>query len=197
MTDALEGAPTPDTPADEGPDDVATGPSSVARIVEWLVVIVGSLALALALRAWVVQSFSIPSESMEETLLVGDRLLVEKVSYRFGDPSHGDVVVFSRPPDVPGPTDDLIKRIIGLGGDVIEGRDSVVYRNGDALDEPYLDDGFFGDFGPITVPDGHMFVMGDNRDESLDSRVFGPLSTDLIVGRAFVKTWPLDRLGGL
>jgi signal peptidase I len=138
---------------------------------------------------------------MEPTLDVGDRVLVNKLSYDLHDVNRGDVVVFELPPDQVGPDGikDLIKRVVGLPGEVIESRDGVVFIDGHRLDEPYLPEN--GPTGPPierqTIPEGHVFVLGDNRDNSADSRARGPVSIDTIVGRAFVLVWPLGDLGSL
>ncbi|MFV0256918.1 MAG: signal peptidase I [Acidimicrobiales bacterium] len=173
--------------------------SAVTRnALEWAVVLVGAVLVALLIRLLVFQAFYIPSESMESTLMTNDRVLVNKISYRLHDVNRGDVVVFVRPENDPGEIRDLIKRVIGLPGETIEGRDNAIYIDGLRLDEPYLDPGVtIDDFGPLRVPEGQVFVMGDNRAQSADSRVFGPIDTDRIVGRAFVLIWPLGRFGSL
>lgn len=173
--------------------------SAVTRnALEWAVVIVGAVLVALLLRATVFQAFYIPSESMETTLLVNDRVLVNKVGYRIGDIERGDVVVFVRPDDQPGEVRDLIKRVIALPGETILATEGQVYINERLLDEPYLDAGTStNDFGPVVVPEDHIFVMGDNRGESFDSRGFGAVSQDRVVGRAFVLFWPFNRAGAL
>ncbi len=135
---------------------------------------------------------------METTLLVGDHVVVDKLTYRFSDIDRFDIVVFDRPSGLPSEYDELIKRVIGLPGDTVEGHDGAVYVNGEALDEPYLDEGVtILDFAPVVVPEGELFMMGDNRNRSSDSRVFGPIDVDTVVGQARVRYWPLDRLGGL
>ncbi len=168
------------------------------NLVEWALAVGGALLVAWAIQAFLVQAFVIPSASMEPTLTDRDRVLVNK---RHGRIERGDVVVFNRPPgmELDG-VDDLIKRVIGVEGDVVEGRDGTVYVNEVPADEPYLADGATTDeFGPIVVPDDHLFVMGDNRVTamSLDSRYFGPIHQDLVVGRAFAIVWPLSRWSGL
>jgi signal peptidase I len=170
--------------------------SPVRNAIEWLLVIGGALLVALVIKAFLFQAFYIPSESMEPTLEVGDRVLVNKLSYDLHDVNRGDIIVFHRPPDEPpSEIDDLIKRVVGLPGDTIEGRGGTVYVNGTALAEPYLPEGTVTDpFAPVQVPEDQVFVMGDNRGDSRDSRVFGPIDQDLIVGRAFVTVWPLGRL---
>ena len=186
------------------------------------VLIVIAFAIALLLKSFVLQAFFIPSASMENTLMVGDRVLVEKVSYRFSDPDRGDVVVFERESVVPAeddedsvfekigdsfrslfgfPTDgaqDFIKRVVAVGGDTVEGRDGVVFVNGEQIDEPYLEEGVeTSSFGPVEVPEDHIFVMGDNRSNSEDSRSIGPIEVDAVVGRAFVLIWPPSDFGTL
>lgn len=171
---------------------------------EYVEALAVALVLALIIRTFVVQAFKIPSESMVETLLVGDHLLVSKFSYgvklpfmdkaiiKTGDPQHGDVIVFEYPEnrDL-----DYIKRIIGLPGDVIELKSNVLYRNGQVVDEPYKRvepspmGGNRSTFGPITVPADKYFVMGDNRDHSQDSRYWGFVPREYIRGKAWVIYW--------
>jgi signal peptidase I len=180
-------------------EDFVDQTSVVTRnALEWAVVLVGAVLVALVLRALVFQAFYIPSESMESTLLVDDRVLVNKVSYHLHDVHRGDVVVFERPEYEAGEIRDLIKRVIALPGETLEIRGNSVYIDGKRLVEPYVDEGtVMEDHGPIVVPDGHLFMMGDNRDESQDSRWFGPIDQDLVVGRAFVLFWPVNRAGSL
>jgi signal peptidase I len=173
-------------------------------VAEWALVIGGALLVALVVRTFLVQAFWIPSASMEPTLQEGDRVLVNKLSYDLHDVRHGDVIVFERPDepsDVPHPENeipDLIKRVIGLPGDIIEARDGVVYINDERIDEPYLaPDTPTTDLPRQEVPDGHLFVMGDNRTNSHDSRKFGAIDESSIVGRAFLRIYPLDDIGGL
>ena len=181
------------------------------------VLVVIAFVIALLLKTFVLQAFYIPSASMETTLRIGDRVLVEKLSYRLGDPDRGDVVVFEKDlggalpveeeePSVIGrigdafkglfgfPTgtqQDFIKRVIAVGGDSVEGRDGVVFVNNREIDEPYLDPGVeTSSFGPVDVPEGTIFVMGDNRNNSDDSRNFGPVPVDTVVGRGFLLIWP-------
>ncbi len=182
------------------PTVVVTRPrSGLKTALEWVVVIGGALVVAFLIKTFLFQAFYIPSESMEPTLIERDRVIVNKLSYRLHDVNRGDLVVFDRPPNEP-PTEveELIKRVIALGGETIEGRDGEIYIDGRLLVEPYLKvPASSGSFGPVTVPEGHVFVMGDNRTNSRDSRIFGPIDEDLIVGRAFVRVWPLGRLAFL
>ncbi len=176
--------------------------------IEWALVIVGALAIAFTLRATSFQVFYIPSGSMEPTLQVGDRVVVNQWSYRLHDVNRGDIVVFGRPEgeNAVG-VKDLIKRVIGLPGETVTITDNHVLINGVPLDEPYLPPGTKTDgtgtpvpcdpAHPCHIPDGQVWVMGDNRTNSSDSRFFGPIPESKIVGRAFVRLWPLGRLGGL
>jgi len=133
---------------------------------------------------------------MLPTLEKQDRVLVNKLSYRLHKVNRGDVVVFERPPNEAGVIRDLIKRVVGLPGDTVEGKDGRVFVNGKALREPYLAAaGSTSTFGPEKIPSGRIWVMGDNRGNSADSRVFGSISTSSVVGRAFIRVWPLNALG--
>ena len=160
--------------------------------IEWGVLIVAALVLAIVIKTFLFQAFYIPSESMVPTLKVGDRVLVNKLSYDLHDVHRGDIVVFKAPPAAQsGNIDDLVKRVVGLPGDTLEARDGHVYVNGKRLDESYLPDGTRTDNLPVTkVPAGHIFMMGDNRPESRDSRYFGPIKESSIIGRVFVRIWP-------
>lgn len=172
--------------------------------VEWVAVIVVALLVALGIRQFLFQPFWIPTGSMENTLVAGDRVLVNKAAYRFHDIRRGDVVVFKRPDNwaVEQTVKDLIKRVIGIPGDEVTIRDCSVYVDGRRLVEPYVDDRCTepasevvdpdGD-GTFSVPDGMVFVMGDNRTGSSDSRVNGFVPEDDVVGRAFVVMWPLKH----
>ena len=157
--------------------------------------------MALLIRTFLFQAYEIPSPSMVNTLNVGDRVLVNKLAYKFHDIHRGDVVVFKRPPGEPDPKiKDLIKRVIGLPGETLVFKDCSVFIGGKKLDEPYVDQQCTdppqtvvdpdGD-GSITVPDGMLFVMGDNRGGSFDSRYFGAITEHSVVGRAFVIMWPV------
>jgi signal peptidase I len=166
-------------------------------LIEWLVVLVVALGVAVGMRTFVVQTFFIPSGSMEPTLNIGDRILVDKLSYHLHSVHRGDIIVFARPPGEtlePG-VNDLVKRVIGLPGETISGQDGQVYINGKPLAEPWLPKGVVtGNFSPVKIPKGYFFVMGDNRDFSSDSRVFGPISGSLIVGRVVMRIWPLSHI---
>ena len=189
--DAIE-APSSDTPAEE-----STGQALIRNLLEWVLVLVFAIVIALVVRSYLFQSFYIESGSMERTLLIDDKVVVNRLSYQWGEPQRGQIVVFRRDGAViPGQTQDLIKRVIAIGGDEVEGSGGRLTLNGVVLDEPYLEAGVTtSNFGPVTVPEGHIWVMGDNRNNSSDSRFFGPIDIDRVVGRAFVRYWPASRIG--
>ena len=171
-------------------------PSAVRSLVEWVLTIVGALAVALLVQAFLFQPFFIPSASMVPTLEIHDRVLVNKLSYRLHDVRRGDIVVFERSSDDPGTIRDLIKRVVAVEGDTIESRGETLYINDKPVQEPYRRIPSLG--APVsrrTLDQHQVFVMGDNRTDSTDSRFFGPIEEDRIVGRAFVKFWPLGDLG--
>ena len=192
------------------PDTRAPKHSTAKALRDWVVVIVVALGAALFVRVYVLQQFYISGPSMESTLYQNNRVLVNKLSYRLHDVHRGDVVVFDRVTTSDGVVahDDLIKRVIAIGNDTIEIKKCIVYINGKAISEPYLDKDVLALEEPndrcrvanmprLTVPDEQLFVMGDNRPESFDSRSFGAISEDLIVGRAFAIVWPLSRISSL
>jgi signal peptidase I len=163
-----------------------------------VVIIASALIVALVVKTFLIQAFYIPSGSMQPTLTPGDRVLVNKLSYHLHPIHRGDIVVFKRPPsEAADPSiKDLIKRVIGLPGDTLESRADKVYVNGQAIDEPYLAPGTITTNLPVTkVPPNTYFVMGDNRTNSRDSRYILPIAKNLIVGRSFIRVWPLSKLG--
>lgn len=216
-TPAMTSPGDPETPGTEAVEveDAGEAPPTLANralgvTIEWLVVLVCALGLALLLRTFLVEVFEIPSRSMEPTMTVDDRVVVYKVGYRLHDVNRGDVVVFSKPGEAPD-ADDLIKRVVAVGGETLEISDGWVYVDGQRLDEPYLLNPNSTNPPPTPmpgcenepsvylceVPEGHVLVLGDNRHSSRDGRYFGPVDVDDIVGRAFMKIWPLNDLGGL
>ena len=164
-------------------------------VLEFLVILVISFVLVFGfVRPFVVEAFWIPSASMVPTLKYGDRVLVNKFIYRFTEPERGDVVVFKSVQD---DQQDLIKRVVGVPGDKIAVRGGRLFVNDEPQREPYVNkrmpDRSFA--APTTVPDNHVFVMGDNRANSQDSRVFGPVPKENIEGEAFLRFWPPGRVG--
>jgi len=195
--------------------------SKTGSLIELVVIVVIALGLALGIQAVIVKPYRIPSESMEPTLNVGQRVLVNRIGKRFSTPAVGDVVVF-HPPDgadrgelscgvnpqggicpkaVKGRSDvNFIKRIVAVGGDTITIADGHVIRNGKLQREPFIRPCGGGSCTfeqPITIPAGHYFMMGDNRGASDDSRFWGPVPEDWIIGGAFATYWPPNRIGTL
>lgn len=167
--------------------------SSFRGAVEWVLVVAGALLIAFLVKTFLIQAFYIPSLSMSPTLKVNDRVLVNKLSYEIGDVKRGDVVVFRGPQDEE--AKDLIKRVVGLPGDTVEVRDGSMLIDGRVLSEPYLQPGVRSEALTQTsrwvVGPDEYFVMGDNRGNSRDSRYFSPIDGSLVVGKAFVKVWPI------
>lgn len=160
-------------------------------VLEMIEVIVIALALAFFIKTYVAGNFYIPSESMVPTIEVNDKVVVTNFSYWFSEPQRGDIIVFKYPMDT---KRDYIKRCIGLPGEIIEFKNSKLYVNGEQVEELYLPDGLeFEDFGPIEVPEGQYFMCGDNRNHSADSRSWGFLPKNLIIGKAQFIYWPFDR----
>jgi signal peptidase I len=186
----------PAAPADDAP------PSSKSRkglrtALEWVGIVAAALVAAYLVKSFLFQPFYIPSSSMEPTLDINDRVLINKLSYKLHDVNRGDIVVFERPPATfAGSTiKDLIKRVVGLPGETVEGKDGGVWVDGKRLPEKYLPtDTTTTEFPPVTLGKHKYFVMGDNRAVSNDSRMFGPIDEDLIEGRAFLRFWPLSAL---
>jgi len=220
-TATLPAAATPvPTLPDEAPPDEPTSPDKPRgkkppwRVaLEWLILIAIALGIAFLIKSFLFQAFYIPSESMKPTLNVGDRVLVNKLSYDLHDVNRGDIVVFEAPQSAQsGGIEDLVKRVVGLPGETVTADDDgTVVVDGRRLKEPYLPAGTvtrFSDVPPgcgapddgqpgCVVPEDSLLVLGDNRQFSKDSRVFGPIAEDSIVGRVFVRIWPLSDLGFL
>lgn len=169
-------------------------------MVETALLVLLAFALAQGVKTFIVQPFTIPSGSMIPTIEEGDYVLAEKLSQRFsGGPEQGDIVVFDDPG---GDKPQLIKRVIAVAGQTVDVHDGGVYVDGKRMDEPYthgkpttLEPGMIQ--MPVVIPDGFVWMMGDNRPNSGDSRYFGPVPVDSIHGRAFWTYWPLDRFGTL
>jgi signal peptidase I len=165
-----------------------------SEIREYAESFVIAIALALFIILFVAQSFLVQGDSMEPSLHDGERLLVDKVTYRFRSPERGEIIVFSYPKD---PRRKFIKRVIGIPGDVIEIRNRTLYINGSPIEEAYIRGPMYQPFGPITVPEGTVWVLGDNRNNSEDSRFpdVGPVPLKNIVGRALFVYWPPQEIG--
>jgi signal peptidase I len=196
-----------------------SGGGASAFLRELPILILVAFVLAFLLRTFVVQVFFIPSSSMEPTLQVDDRMVVEKITFRFREPRRGDVVVFEEEGEslvsptgsdrflrgvgqflglVPVDARDFVKRVIAMGGDEVRIEAGQVYVNDVALDEPYVVFPDSDDYGPVIVPDEHLFFLGDNRPNSSDSRrSLGYVRQDAVVGRAVVIIWPLEHWDSL
>ncbi|MGC9072538.1 MAG: signal peptidase I [Caldisericum sp.] len=155
----------------------------------WIILILIAFLISFLLRTYVIQPFRVQMTSMVATLEPGDLVLVEKVTYRFSKPHRGDVVVFIPPNS---PNDRYIKRVIGLPGETISIKNGTVYIDHKPLHEPYLNSPM-RDMEPVKVPSDSVFVMGDNRSVSLDSRYFGPIKISSIIGRAILVYWPINH----
>lgn len=164
-------------------------------LLEWIQSVVVAVVAALFIITFIGQSFVVEGSSMLPNLRDGERLLVEKITYRFREPARGEVVVFRHPSD---PSKRLIKRVVGLPGDTVAVANGRVYINGVALNEEYINGPMvrWQRMDPVVVPEGHYFLLGDNRNASLDSRdpSLGFVSESLIIGRAIVRYWPLPRV---
>lgn len=208
-----------DLPPRKGPKHAASRGGGFVKEIPILILV--AFAIALLIKTFVVQAFYIPSASMENTLLINDRVLVSKFIYDFRSPKPGDIVVFVAPAaalgdvppapkgvsgflnsmkealGLPSTQRDFIKRVVAVGGDTVQIRNSTLYVDGVAKNEPYLHDhnpSSMPDFGPITVEKNHLFVMGDNRGDSDDSRFFKAIPVSSVIGEAFMRIWPPGRL---
>jgi signal peptidase I len=196
-----------------GPVDRLTGnlPHRWRVVIDWTLTVVGAIAIVLAIKAWVVNPYRIPSASMEPTLHCAepepgcrarwsDRVLANRFIYHFKDPDRGNIVVFHTPEAAQkrcftGGT--YVKRIIGLPGETLQERNGIVYIDGKQLEEPYIDPSERDDrsYGPVTIPNDNYFMMGDNRRSSCDSRIWGSLDRDAFIGEVFAVYWPPGRIG--
>lgn len=170
---------------------------TIARFLRDVVeVVVPAIILFLIIKTFFLESRFVPSPSMVPTIQVHDRFLLNKTAYWFKKPERYQIVIF-KPPAQAGAKDDFVKRIIGLPGETIKVHNGVVYINEKPLDEPYItpDRAPVGEFSSFIIPDDHVFVMGDNRNNSQDSRYFGPLPIENIKGEAWWRFWPVNRIG--
>ena len=192
---------TTTTPATDDPAPAtAPPPRRRSAIVGWLLWLVPALLIGTGVKTYLGEPYKVPSGSMTPTIEPGDWIVANKLADELTDFQHGDLVVFLPPPAVEDEVDALVKRIIGLPGDEIGFADGIVTRNGAALDEPYLAPGTTTTpkgAESVVVPDGAFFVLGDNRPSSIDSRIYGPVAGENIIGRASLRLWPLPDAGGL
>lgn len=185
---------------DEAQSTEAKGPGRMSNVMSWVLTFAVAFAVAMFVRAFVVEAFVVPSGSMLDTIQLDDRIGVEKLTYRVRGPEPGEVVTFDSPN---GNGTTLVKRVIATGGQTVDIRDGSVVVDGTVLDEPYtqgkpttpLSEHMSGTAPiayPYTVPEGHIWVMGDNRTNSRDSRYFGPVPTSAVTGRAMFVFWPFS-----
>lgn len=191
MTDPNDTVQTTET------DQAATGSSFGRWLLETVVMIALAFLLAQGIKTFIIQPFVIPTGSMEPTIMTGDRVLAEKISLWFREPRQGDIVVFDDPT---GRHPQLIKRVIAVPGQTVDIQDGTVIVDGSPLEEPYVQ-GNVTDAGtvplPLTLAEDEVWLMGDNRPNSGDSRFMGPISESIVQGRAFAIYWPLSRMGSL
>ncbi len=195
-SNALSGSDDPSRTGTKQPDQ----PSRRRRrvVTEWLIIVLVAVVASLLVRTFVFQTFYIPSGSMTPTLLVGDRIIVDKLSVDFGTINIGDIVVFKAPPEVKlecsDAVTDLVKRVIGLPGDRLTSKGNTIYVNGNALKENWPhSEPLVTQIGNVTVPAGQYFMMGDDHPHSCDSRTWGTVPRADIIGKAFMEFWPLSR----
>lgn len=163
-------------------------------VLEWGILLLIAWAISFAIRTFVFDTRIVPTGSMLPTIQLQDRVIFDKVFYRFDSLQRGDIIMFEAPP-ASGESDDLVKRIIGLPGETLEVREGKVWINGEALEEPYLAQIPNYEYGPVKIPEDSYIMLGDNRNNSKDSHVWGLLPQENIKGRLLVRYWPLSRLG--
>ena len=200
VTDTSSETPAPDDAPADGKAGRHRGLGYVVEVVETLAL---TLVIFLVIQNFVVQPFQVEGSSMERTFVESDYVLVDRLTPVWSPYARGQVVVFRPPATVADRAEPFIKRVIGIGGDTVEVRDGQVFVNGVALDEPYVFHDAAGVAGPTiasdesrwVVPDGELFVMGDHRQASEDSRVFGPVGVSSMIGRGLVRYWPIAAFG--
>jgi signal peptidase I len=198
---------TADPPLTEPDDDsaAATPPPPPGRsrlrrwMVPWGIIVVLGLVIAVVVRLFVFQLYYVPSTSMNPTIKAGDRILVDKLAFHLHPVERGDIIVFRRPAAATCGEDltDFVKRVIGLPGETISGKDGQVYIDGKRLAEPWLpkvSSTYTANFGPDKIPAGDYFMMGDHRTTSCDSRIWGPIKRSAVVGEVVMRVWPISSL---
>lgn len=169
----------------------------IAKVLgEWVIIIAVAFVLSIILRNYVVDTRIVPTGSMLPTIQLQDRLIVDRVYYKYDTIERGDIIVFEAP-ETAMEEKDMVKRLIGLPGEQIIITNGKVYVDGKALNEPYIEAPPDYEYGPVTVPDNSYFMLGDNRRASKDSHVWGFVPREKVLGRVLVRYWPLDRFGKL
>ncbi|MGA2433332.1 MAG: signal peptidase I [Acidimicrobiales bacterium] len=204
MPNDIADEPVSDAAPADAPDTGFEKPrrkhSGRRAFIEWGLIVILAVLVSLFMRTFVLQTYFIPSASMEPTLQVGDRIMVSKLSLDFGSIHRGDILVFKAPPaeDCGTPVPDLVKRVIGLPGDHLTSKGNTIYVNGKPLKITWTHYEPLGKaIGNVVVPKNRYFMMGDNYPDSCDSRYWGTVPRSDIVGRAFFRIWPLSRIGFL
>lgn len=179
------------------PAESASGTSAYHRVLSLVIAAAVAVLLAIGVRVTIAQAYVIPTGSMIGTLEIDDRVLAQRPLFDFNGINQGDIVVFDHPATLDnGVGNEFVKRVIATGSDSIQARGGMVLINNVPLPEPYVV-GSTDDFGPVVVPDGYLFVMGDNRNFSSDSRVFGAIPESTVNGTVFSRVWPPDRIGSV
>ncbi|PID56857.1 signal peptidase I [candidate division KSB3 bacterium] len=168
-----------------------------AIVYDWGKTIVLAIGIALVLRLTIVGAYYVPTGSMKPTIRIGDRLLGAKFSYWFSAPSAGDIIVFEPPEDAHSDVPRFVKRVVAVGGETVEVKNGALYVNGVRRQEPYLASPPYYELMPVTVPKGHLFVLGDNRNNSRDGHVWGFLPERNVEAKILFRFWPLFRIGAL
>ncbi len=196
LVDVVPFSPTVETEESPRRPDAGDPGQPWAELRSYLQTVLGAVVLAIIIMTFVARAFTVDGPSMQPTLYSGEKLIVDRLSYRLHTPMAGDLVVFRFPAD---PTLFYIKRLVGVPGDVVEIAEGTVYVNGVPLHEDYTAEPVLGAFGPCVVPPDHYFVLGDNRNNSEDSRSIrvGFVPANSIIGRALWRYWPLSRAGRL
>lgn len=164
--------------------------------MEWVIIIAVAFVLSIVIRNYVVDTRIVPTGSMLPTIQLQDRLIVDRLMYKYDTINRGDIIVFEAP-EAAQEDKDLVKRVIGLPGEKVQIKNGKVFINDKALNEPYIVTPADYDYGPVDVPPDSYFMLGDNRRASKDSHVWGFLPSDKILGRVWVRYWPLDKFGSL
>jgi len=170
--------------------------SIMKSVVEWVVIIAVAFVLSIVIRNYVVDTRIVPTGSMLPTIQLQDRLIVDRLFYQYDTIDRGDIIVFQAP-EAAQEDKDLVKRVIGLPGEKVEIKNSKVYIGDQALDEPYIVSPADYEYGPVTVPEDSYFMLGDNRTASKDSHIWGFLPSDKILGRVWIRYWPIKEFGAL
>ncbi len=198
MEDYQNNGEAPEESQNTAPEATTAPASSIGKVLfqvlkEVVGTVLPAIVIAFLLTHYVGQKTVVLSQSMEPNLYEDQQLIVDKVTYHFRTPARGEIVVV----DVDESEIPYIKRVVGLPGETVEIKNNQVWINGVALAESYLAETYQHDFGPVQVPEGYIFVMGDNRNHSRDSRAIGPIAINRVLARAWVRIWPLEKIGPL